>query len=228
MVQDHSAYLSDVIIKGGLSMQRLQFLKQAGGYLLAGSAVLNCSPPKVLSALNGVMPACSATSVDALGPFYIENTKGLTQLNVKKLAGIKMSVVGRVFDVASGQIIKAATIEVWHADSQGRYHPEGNGDFSEFASDEINLRGVVKTNEQGQYQFNSIYPGLYASRPRHIHFKISAVGYNSIITQSYFKNDSYGLNIGLAQKKAACLIVEFELDKQDIMRGEVNFFLQAS
>ena len=39
------------------------------------------------------------------------------------------------------------------------------------------------TDATGAYKFNTIYPGEYSGRTRHIHFKINATGFKDVTTQ---------------------------------------------
>jgi protocatechuate 3,4-dioxygenase beta subunit len=79
-----------------------------------------------------------------------------------------------------------ARVEIWHADAQGQYHPNGNGDITRYRRGDVNLRGVVVTDEAGRYAFASIVPGHYGDRRRHLHWKVAAPGYRELTTQSYW------------------------------------------
>ena len=81
------------------------------------------------------------------------------------------------------------------------------------------------SNYQGEFSFQSIYPGLYAPRPS-IHFKLSAVGYQTVITQTYFKNDASNHSERIEQRIDPCRIIEFDLDNNNRMIGKMDFYLQ--
>jgi protocatechuate 3,4-dioxygenase beta subunit len=68
-------------------------------------------------------------------------------------------------------------------DSDGSYHPNGNGPVSNYKPEEIALRGFVLTDADGRYRFATIYPGEYSGRTRHIHFKVRAIGKPELTTQ---------------------------------------------
>jgi hypothetical protein len=42
------------------------------------------------------------------------------------------------------------------------------------------------TNENGEYAFESIWPGYYTGRPRHFHYKITTPENLELVTQCYF------------------------------------------
>ena len=45
------------------------------------------------------------------------------------------------------------------------------------------------TDENGEYAFESIWPGHYPGRPRHFHYKITTPENLELVTQCYFLND---------------------------------------
>jgi catechol 1,2-dioxygenase len=52
------------------------------------------------------------------------------------------------------------------------------------------------TDENGYYEFETIYPGAYKTgastwRPNHIHYMIRHPGYKTLITQLYFRGDKH-------------------------------------
>lgn len=109
--------------------------------------------------------------------------------------GERITVAGRLLD-SWGRPIPNQLIEVWQANSAGRYvhqrdqHP---------APLDPNFTGAGRmvTNDDGEYRFTTIKPGPYpwrnhinAWRPAHIHFSVFG---NSItqrlVTQMYFPGD---------------------------------------
>ncbi|XP_078586302.1 protocatechuate 3,4-dioxygenase beta chain-like [Branchiostoma floridae x Branchiostoma japonicum] len=55
-------------------------------------------------------------------------------------------------------------------------------------------RGKVITDPQGRYSFITIMPGKYGwgwyTRPAHVHFRVTAPGRQTLVTQMYFSGDS--------------------------------------
>jgi hypothetical protein len=62
-------------------------------------------------------------------------------------------------------------------------------------SPDLWYRGSYFADEDGSYSFNTIIPGRYLNgsqfRPAHLHFRITARGHSSRITQLYFAEDPY-------------------------------------
>jgi protocatechuate 3,4-dioxygenase beta subunit len=120
------------------------------------------------------------------GPYYITGTSELTngELNYTGLPGDPIMISGYVYGgVGNSKPLAGAKIEIWQADNNGSYHPNTNGDASQFSAGELALRGYVLTDAKGYYQFTSIYPGIYPGRCRHIHVRVSASSYGGVVTQ---------------------------------------------
>jgi protocatechuate 3,4-dioxygenase beta subunit len=120
------------------------------------------------------------------GPYYVTGTARLTagNLNYAGLPGDPITIVGHVYSGDNtSKPIAGAKVEIWQADSHGRYHPEGNGAASKYDAGEIALRGYVLADGSGAYAFATIYPGHYRGRTRHIHVRASAEDYGSVTTQ---------------------------------------------
>jgi protocatechuate 3,4-dioxygenase beta subunit len=74
-------------------------------------------------------------------------------------------------------------IEIWHADARGDYTRLGTVPADDLA---CLLRGNVRSADGGRYSVRTINPGVYTGRPRHIHMRVSAPGYRTLVTQMYF------------------------------------------
>lgn len=156
-----------------------------------------------------VADAASASSTTAIeGPYYVPGAPMLEPPYVMPQRpdepGEPLVFSGTV-TTPDGQPIVGALLDVWHADATvpGTYsniHP-GQPDF--------NLRGKLKTDEQGRFELTTIRPtpyhipdqgptgrllgalGRHSWRPAHIHVKISADGYQPLTTQLYFQGDEF-------------------------------------
>jgi protocatechuate 3,4-dioxygenase beta subunit len=140
------------------------------------------------------------TLSEVTGPVYGhgevgENDNDLTRQHTGEPLGERIIVTGRVLD-SNGHPVSQALIEVWQANSAGRYvhaidkHP---------APLDPNFTGAGRTltDENGGYRFVTIKPGSYpwlnhynAWRPAHIHFSIFGRAFLSrLVTQMYFPGD---------------------------------------
>ena len=94
------------------------------------------------------------------------------------LAGTPLTITGYVLSTAC-QSIAHAWLDFWQADSNGNYDNAG-----------FKLRGHQFTDKQGRYHLETIVPGEYPGRTRHIHVKVQAPGQSVLTTQLYFPGEA--------------------------------------
>lgn len=109
--------------------------------------------------------ACPATPPDAIGPFYVPGAPVRTRI------GTGYVLTGTVRDTRTCLPIVGAMIEFWQVNEQ-----------AEYADDK---RATTFSNKQGSYRLDSSLPLPYAGRPPHIHIRVSALGYQTLVTQHY-------------------------------------------
>lgn len=132
-------------------------------------------------------PTCNgvATISQTEGPFYKPNSPERTSLREPGISGMPLTVTGYVLSTTC-QPIAHALLDFWQADSNGNYDNTG-----------FRLRGHQYTDIQGRYSLDTIVPGEYTGRTRHIHVKVEAPGRPVLTTQLYFpgeaRNDSDGI-----------------------------------
>ena len=126
------------------------------------------------------------TAPDMEGPFYISNMPVVTTLNRWGKTGEAMRITGQVLSAANGNAaIAGAKLEIWQTDGRGVYHPEENGDYADFNDADLDMRGTVLADAMGRFDVLSVFPKEYWPRPPHIHYRISADGFATLITQHY-------------------------------------------
>jgi len=123
---------------------------------------------------------CEPTGGDALGPFHEPGSPFRTEIAGPEEPGERIRIVGVVLADDCASPVAGALLDIWHADTNGVYHS---------ASEQYRLRGQVKTDMQGRFAFDSILPGNYDNRPRHVHFIVSSPGFQPLTTQLYFADD---------------------------------------
>ena len=158
--------------------------------LLAGVAILVNGPlgappdGKILTAAE--KSNCGKTAEVTEGPYYVSGTAEFKDGNVNptNLSGDPLQISGHVYEgLDNSKPVAGAMIEIWHTDSTGNYHPNGNGPTTNYKPEDIALRGFVKTDATGAYKFTTIYPGEYSGRTRHIHIKVTETGKAKLTTQ---------------------------------------------
>lgn len=111
--------------------------------------------------------------------------------------GEPLAVTGRVRDL-DGNAVPDAQVEVWHANADGLYENQEPDRQPEF-----NLRGRFHADGQGRFRFTTVKPrgyrlpsdgpvgrfvtllGLGLDRPAHIHFRVSAGGFETLTTHVF-------------------------------------------
>ncbi len=144
------------------------------------------------------------TEYTILGPFYRSDAPELPLMGniAGDIPGEPAVVTGRVL-APDGSPIPNAMLDVWQSDAEGFYDLQ----MPNIAG--TALRGIFHTNAAGEYIFRTIRPSFYPIphdgpvgqmliamgrhpyRPAHIHFIISADGYQSVTTELFVSGDPY-------------------------------------
>jgi hydroxyquinol 1,2-dioxygenase len=155
-------------------------------------------------ALNQAKPA-GATEATVFGPFHVDDAPRAEQGAdlARGAPGAPLFVAARVRDL-QGRAVADAEVDVWQADDDGLYdvqRPE--------LGQERRARGVLHTDAEGRVRFRSIMPtpypvptdgpvghmlmasGRHPWRPAHLHFRIRAEGYDTLITHIFRDPDPY-------------------------------------
>ena len=149
--------------------------------LLLGGAALVAAPAAALA------QQCRITPRDALGPFYKANAPAQAELCASGSGGSqKLTVSGRVIGAPDCAPLAGALVEVWQADARGDYTQVG----AKQDDSGCLLRASLRCDAEGRYSFRTVLPGEYPGRPRHIHYRVSAKGYATLVTQLYFARES--------------------------------------
>jgi catechol 1,2-dioxygenase len=115
--------------------------------------------------------------------------------------GARVRISGRVFDCDAKTPIEGAVLDTWQAATDGLYENQ------EEAQPDYNLRGRYRTDKDGSFELVALMPTSYPiptdgpvgellrvakrppNRPAHIHFIVSAPGYETLITQVFVQGD---------------------------------------
>jgi hydroxyquinol 1,2-dioxygenase len=102
-----------------------------------------------------------------------------------------------------GEPIAGAQLDVWQSDAEGLYDVQHTG------IDHAQARGILNADSEGRYHFRSILAvpysiphdgpvgdllkatGRHPWRPAHLHFLITAPGYETLITHVFRSDDPY-------------------------------------
>jgi protocatechuate 3,4-dioxygenase beta subunit len=129
---------------------------------------------------------CRVTPRDALGPFYVKGAPSQAELCASGAGGSqKLAVSGRVLGMPDCAPLAGAVVEVWQADARGDYTQVG----AKQDDPGCLLRASLRCDPEGRYTYRTVHPGEYPGRPRHIHYRVSAAGYATLVTQLYFARE---------------------------------------
>ncbi len=118
-----------------------------------------------LKSVQAAETTCQPTPADGLGPFYEPNAP------VRSSVGKGYILTGVVKSAEDCSPIAGARIEFWLTGPNGKYDDDH--------------RATVLSDESGTYRFESNFPPAYFGRPSHIHIRVSAGGYRTLVTQHY-------------------------------------------
>ena len=108
---------------------------------------------------------CKPTRPDMEGPFYKPGAP------VRTSVGKGYMLKGKVLSAGDCRPISGARIELWQTGPDGNYDDDH--------------RATVFSEQTGEYSFESNMPPGYSGRPPHIHMRMSADGFETLITQHY-------------------------------------------
>jgi len=146
-----------------------------------------------------------ATESTVFGPFYREGGPEMPpggNMAEGAEGGTPAIIHGRVLDM-DGKPIANAMLDCWQADPDGLY------DSQRPELEELHMRGIYHSDAQGNYLIRTLRPVHYQIptdgpvgrmlqstdrhpwRPAHVHFKVTAPGYQPLTTHLFDDGDEY-------------------------------------
>lgn len=101
--------------------------------------------------------------------------------------GERLTVTGRVLAQDGVTPLAGASVYVYHTDVNGYYSPGTNDNRNP------RLRGYLRTDAQGRYEFSTIRPASYPNSriPAHIHYVVTASGFSERVFEIVFEGDPF-------------------------------------
>jgi protocatechuate 3,4-dioxygenase beta subunit len=126
-----------------------------------------------LAADSATTATCLLTPEVTEGPYWIDNR--LTRRDVRAgKPGLPLLLELTVLNARTCKPIKAADVEIWHADAAGEYSGFDAGGGQKSAT--RYLRGHQRADAAGLATFLTVFPGWYPGRTPHIHLKVHVGG----------------------------------------------------
>jgi protocatechuate 3,4-dioxygenase beta subunit len=119
------------------------------------------------------------------GPYFTPRSPRRRVLRTRGMKGTPFLLTGRVLTTRC-RSIPNALLDFWQADANGVYDNRG-----------YRLRGHQRTDSKGRYRLETVVPGLYPGRTRHIHVKAQAPRRPVLTTQLYFRGERANAGDGI-------------------------------
>ncbi|WP_284778014.1 intradiol ring-cleavage dioxygenase [Agrobacterium sp. lyk4-40-TYG-31] len=193
----------------------------------------------LVDAINNRRPP-GATENTVLGPFHVADAPVRQMGDDISLdgKGEPCFFEGSVVDM-QGNPISSAKIDVWSDNADGFYDVQQPG-----IQPKWNNRGIFITGEDGRYSFVGIKPvpypipddgpvgkmlghlGRHPYRPAHMHYIITAPGYETVVTHTFVGDDMYLTSDAVFGVKET-LVAPFEkvADGETLWRSPFDFVL---
>jgi len=161
-----------------LNANRRRFLRGLGG-TSAALALLSWLPAQAeeLPATRACSDGEDPTPRQMEGPYFKPRSPQRSSLLDPGVTGTKIVVAGLVLSTRC-EPLSGVLLDFWQCDDGGNYDNSG-----------FRLRGHQFTDDAGRYRLETIVPGLYPGRTRHIHVKVQAPHRSVLTTQLYFPGE---------------------------------------
>lgn len=127
---------------------------------------------------NGSDHAAGVTPEQTEGPYFKPRSPQRTALFEPGMAGTRLRLGGLVTD-RSCRPLANVLVDLWQADASGAYDNAG-----------FRLRGHQFTDAEGRWQAETVVPGVYPGRTRHLHVKLQPPRGDILTTQLYFPKEA--------------------------------------
>lgn len=210
--------MSDDLTHDTTRRRVIRTLLLAPTILASPSFLASCGSAAEAETLLSPTPACDDGDEDdptlsqTEGPYFTPNSPERQSLIEAGVQGTPLVVTGRVL-TRSCRPIANALLDFWQADGNGEYDNVG-----------YLLRGHQFTAADGTFRLETVVPGLYPGRTRHIHVKAQAPGQSILTTQLYFPGESRNATDGIFD---ASLLMELS-GTESARAARFNFVLNLA
>jgi protocatechuate 3,4-dioxygenase beta subunit len=161
-------------------------------------------------------PACDdgdePTLAQTEGPYFTPNSPERASLLEAGMGGQRLVVAGTVL-ATDCRPLQRALLDFWQADDAGQYDNQG-----------YRLRGHQFSDAKGAWRLETVVPGLYTGRTRHIHVKVQAPDGPVLTTQLYFPGEPENDRDGIFSPE---LLLGDVRDVGGTRRGSFTFVLEG-
>ena len=123
------------------------------------------------------LPSCVVRPEMTEGPYFVDEMLNRADIrsdpadgSVREGAPLRLTFLVSQIGASACTPLAGAQVDIWHCDAAGVYSDATDRGFN--TRGKKFLRGYQVTDNKGVAGFTTIYPGWYAGRAVHIHFKI--------------------------------------------------------
>jgi protocatechuate 3,4-dioxygenase beta subunit len=183
------------------------------------AAPTTAAPPATTAAAGGgtlaPTPACDdgdggPTPAQTEGPYFTPDSPARASLLEAGMGGQRLVVAGTVL-TTDCRPVQRALLDFWQADDAGQYDNQG-----------YRLRGHQFSGADGAWRLETVVPGQYPGRTRHIHVKVQAPDGPVLTTQLYFPGEPGNDRDGIFRPE---LVLSDVRDRGDARQGSFTFVL---
>jgi protocatechuate 3,4-dioxygenase beta subunit len=160
-------------------------------------------------------PACDdgddPTPSQTEGPYFTPDSPRRASLLEAGLPGQRLAITGTVLGTDC-RPVERALLDFWQADDAGEYDHQG-----------YRLRGHQFSGDGGAWRLETVVPGLYTGRTRHIHVKVQAPDRPVLTTQLYFPGEPENQSDGIYRQE---LLLQDVRDDGGTRRASFSFVLE--
>jgi protocatechuate 3,4-dioxygenase beta subunit len=130
-----------------------------------------------------LVPAVCAAQTPKIAP---PNAQARAAIASAAEPGVPMTIRGIVYDEDGRTPLRSASVYVYQTDTRGSYAPNDAR-----ASDAPRLKGYLRTDEKGRFEYTTIRPGSYpgSRNPGHIHYHVSTPAHREYVFEIVFEDD---------------------------------------
>jgi len=152
--------------------EALALMGTTAGVIIATPWVSRLSPPA-----NAQGASCVVRPEQTEGPYFVDERLKRSDIRTDPSDGsvsdgtrLALSFAVTRLDGSTCLPLQGAVVDVWHCDAGGVYSDVNDPGFN--TTGRKFLRGYQVTDASGAVTFTTIWPGWYAGRTVHVHFKI--------------------------------------------------------
>jgi len=135
--------------------------------------------------------SCVVKPTATEGPFWVDEKLNRSDIRADTgtgtiKAGVPLTLPIQIASYAAGGCtpLSGVMVDIWHADADGIYS-DASGAGNPNTRGQNFLRGAQLTDAQGKVSFTTIYPGWYAGRAVHIHYRVRTLDSSGQVVKNF-------------------------------------------